>query len=245
MNVSKFYSFEKNITMINRILSICLFAILSFSISAQTFDYTPNENTTVYLECVEGIDATDIVHGTVTNLLAANNDLSWKRYELILPDGWTTFVCDINLCYGPNTGERHMEMSPNQSGAFDLHLHTNGHPGDSAVVKLCIFPTEDTTQAICHTYTFYCETVGNESVVLDELSVFPNPAKDVIQIENPYFSQSDKVKLELVNMSGQVLKSNYATGENTSFSISDVPSGTYVIRVSSDMGVVNRRVILR
>jgi hypothetical protein len=246
MNISKFYSFEKNITMINRILSICLFGALSFSISAQTFEFGPDEEIIVIFDCVEGTHVEEVVKGTVTNLLNSNNNVTWERTDVLLPVGWDAFICDVDLCWNGNKIKRDMVLTPNQSGDMDVHVNTRGEPGDSAIIQLCLYLTDDTTQSICYTYRFYCSAVSTESVEFDnQLSVFPNPAKDFIQIENPYFSQSEKVKIELVNMNGQVLKSDYANGENTSFSISEVPTGTYIVRISSDMGVVNKRVMIR
>jgi hypothetical protein len=80
----------------------------------------------------------------------------------------------------------------------------------------------------------------NESVLNgEEMSVFPNPAKDLIHVS--YTQNVTKGRIEILDMSGRVLRSIPAIGQNWTIDVSIFPSGIYTIRLISDNTIVSRK----
>ena len=74
----------------------------------------------------------------------------------------------------------------------------------------------------------------------------PNPVKDMAELSLT-LREDDNIRVELVNMAGKVIKTvaegDYAAGEYTlSVNCADVPSGTYLVRLTTQNGVLTRSV---
>jgi hypothetical protein len=60
------------------------------------------------------------------------------------------------------------------------------------------------------------------------VSVYPNPANNVVTVEN-----AENAQITIVNMVGQVVASQVANSNRESINISDLSNGTYVIRIEN------------
>ena len=70
-----------------------------------------------------------------------------------------------------------------------------------------------------------------------EIKLYPNPANDIITIEN---NGSQDLELELYDLSGRVLlKMNVVTGKQT-IETKDILSGTYIYRLVNSEGSIAR-----
>jgi hypothetical protein len=68
-----------------------------------------------------------------------------------------------------------------------------------------------------------------------EMNVFPNPATNYIVISA---KDNDKKNIQLVNMSGQIVKQTSGTG-NVTLSVNECKGGYYFVKVSNANGAVN------
>ena len=76
------------------------------------------------------------------------------------------------------------------------------------------------------------------------LSIFPNPAEDVLNIKLP--NQTLPVSVQLVDVNGQVVYQQEAvTGNELSIDVSGYRSGVYVLVVESGSKVTKRKVMIR
>ena len=74
----------------------------------------------------------------------------------------------------------------------------------------------------------------------DEVVVYPNPADDVVYVQ----SSSAMGSINVFSLSGkQVIVANAGGAQSTSLQVDNLPSGVYVIKISTDEGVVVRRMI--
>jgi hypothetical protein len=83
----------------------------------------------------------------------------------------------------------------------------------------------------------------NESLVND-LSVFPNPASQAVNVRFSYTGASLTVKL--LSMNGQEVYSDTKDGNgiyNNSISLKDLSGGLYLLQIITDHGVVNRKIV--
>ena len=80
------------------------------------------------------------------------------------------------------------------------------------------------------------------------LSVFPNPAEDVLNIQLP--GQTHPVDIQLIDVNGQVIyERKAATGDKLSIDVSGYRSGVYVLvvrtRAATDSKVAKRKVMIK
>jgi hypothetical protein len=85
------------------------------------------------------------------------------------------------------------------------------------------------------------QTLSTDSVDASNFVIYPNPTNDIITISSSTYSFNEVV---IVDLNGRVIKS--ATFENVSLATLDVASltaGVYFLNISSDEGVVNKKII--
>ena len=78
------------------------------------------------------------------------------------------------------------------------------------------------------------------------LNIFPNPARDKINIELPGRDANQAVTVELLNMAGQLLKTlTPGSSLNTiAIDIADVPGGICFVRVKTSSRVITRKIVI-
>ena len=80
----------------------------------------------------------------------------------------------------------------------------------------------------------YCTAI-EEIANLNSISIYPNPAEDVLNI-NLIFEQPQDAEVSIINLAGQVVYTQItgiSTNYNTSIDISNLSSGLYMTRISS------------
>ena len=71
---------------------------------------------------------------------------------------------------------------------------------------------------------------------IENLLVYPNPAKDVVKVKS-----SDKIlSIEILNTQGQVISSSQ---DSNSVELSNVAKGMYLLRITTDEGIQTKRII--
>lgn len=74
-------------------------------------------------------------------------------------------------------------------------------------------------------------------ITLDDLSLYPNPAKDNLNIKNGINSI-----VTLYNMSGDIVKSTVLTSANQQINISDLSSGTYIVKINNNNNIITSKI---
>ena len=72
-----------------------------------------------------------------------------------------------------------------------------------------------------------------------DISIYPNPASDVIYLDHPDILYWDKT--ELINMTGHVVRSSRY---NNMLTVADLPDGVYVLRLWKDGKSWVRKIII-
>lgn len=85
-------------------------------------------------------------------------------------------------------------------------------------------------------------TAGLNNNLASKLSVYPNPANNVINIDN---NESILVSaVSIVDLNGRTVKSLKFDGvSNAQINISDLSSGMYMMNISSDKGVTTKKIV--
>jgi len=92
-------------------------------------------------------------------------------------------------------------------------------------------------------YNMYIAKLGsftgiNEMISSLNISVYPNPASDIITI-----NIAISATIEIFNMEGQIIKRLKVKDDKTDIDISDFASGVYIIRAQTDSGITTKKFI--
>ncbi|HLO53070.1 MAG TPA: SusF/SusE family outer membrane protein [Saprospiraceae bacterium] len=79
----------------------------------------------------------------------------------------------------------------------------------------------------------------------DVIKIFPNPAKDFLNVEVNTDALKGQVKVTLYNVNGQELRTQVLNTQGTSkINVSDIQAGNYVLRISNDKNLVAKSVVI-
>ncbi|MEX1193245.1 MAG: T9SS type A sorting domain-containing protein, partial [Brumimicrobium sp.] len=82
-----------------------------------------------------------------------------------------------------------------------------------------------------------CDYLSLGEEKLTDLSVYPNPATDVVNISNP--TDSESLRIEMLDMNGRVVVSDADALSNTSeatIAIDHLQKGVYTLRIYNEDG---------
>jgi hypothetical protein len=139
------------------------------------------------------------------------------------------------------------QIATNVDNDWDIALFAQGsfsaipvRINDVNGVELYVYPKSDISQ---------WNAIGLEESTLNVLSIYPNPASEAFNIAHQSLGNST-INFSLLNLNGQTVKQR---AENTSagmavstFNITDVASGMYLLQVSVDQQLVaTKRVVVQ
>lgn len=91
---------------------------------------------------------------------------------------------------------------------------------------VCLEITDDCgTASVCETITVAAMPTSIESLSQHDLSIYPNPASDFINLS----AEENIDRIEIYNMLGQQVLSKYINSNNTQVDINRLPTGNYII----------------
>ncbi|MBK8954784.1 MAG: T9SS type A sorting domain-containing protein [Saprospiraceae bacterium] len=166
--------------------------------------------------------------GKVRNHTNEVLNILWTREILMMPAGWSTYVCDANNCYADKVGKC-PEIYPNviqpgDSTTLDVHVYEDGTMGEAHIV-MWVYEAEDTSKKVKVDYTFN-KVVSNKDIRNIAVKVYPNPASNSFTVDY----NTGLVRIDLVNILGRKIRSFRAV-PNSSYDISDLEDGMYFIRL--------------
>ena len=84
-------------------------------------------------------------------------------------------------------------------------------------------------------------SIGNQ-LSADQFTLFPNPASDVIYIENN--SSADQINISLLDIQGKEIFNNLFTrGETIALDIADLKKGIYLVKIGNKSAIVFKKII--
>lgn len=229
---------------------IFLAATLIFScafLRAQNITLTPN-----YAELDGDPSVILEIHIDLQNT-GEHQAMTWLRTMNEIPDGWTSSVCDFNLCWSPLADEPGypFDLKADTTGSvyvkFDARNYHDGAfdpiPG-CGDVGVTFYSTTDsanyTADAVFHARLGVEETDCSVAVISPVLensfAVYPNPAVNTINVMASFSAHISRV--EIVNIVGRTVQSETWTSGagKMGFDITALPQGIYFVRLINDKG---------
>ena len=81
----------------------------------------------------------------------------------------------------------------------------------------------------------------DEQEVNVEMAVYPNPTRNLIQVQLP--NEAEATEMELINMSGQVVATKTFSGKGSWMEMGDLPKGMYMLRIRNAEVCLTRKVL--
>ncbi len=97
------------------------------------------------------------------------------------------------------------------------------------------------TQALLFDNFSVSQVLGVNEFLSSQFSVYPNPAKNVINISNTTNAAISLV--EMTDMNGRVVKSQKVSGVSGQVSIADLASGMYMMNITTDQGKAVKKIV--
>jgi hypothetical protein len=200
--------------------------------SGQNFHFEPLD---VLSKTITTEDISDLTIDIIRNNTV---DTLYLEYELItntLPAEWYQGYCDNHGCWGS------LPESGTMSACYDdlnsyitLSIHPNGLDG-SGVVEYYVYEVGHYEDGLL--MRFNVDTpgfVGIEETESNQVSFYPNPAQDFINIE----SNEKIVDLSIFSLTGQMIQQTENPSSHNKISIANLKSGIYLIKSTDVSGVV-------
>ncbi|MES2485119.1 MAG: T9SS type A sorting domain-containing protein [Bacteroidota bacterium] len=103
-------------------------------------------------------------------------------------------------------------------------------------------PTSATGYLFLDTVSIGSELVGIDDVTLSMLTIYPNPATDVINISNA--AANPVSNIQIVDFNGRLVKNqNVNAATVAQVDISDLSAGIYMMNVTTEKGMVTKKIV--
>ena len=88
---------------------------------------------------------------------------------------------------------------------------------------------------------FSAKDVSVENIIaLINISVYPNPAKDIINI-----SSSEQInEVEIINLAGQIVYSSKENSKNLTINTAFLEKGNYLVNIHTDKGISTKKIVI-
>jgi len=88
-----------------------------------------------------------------------------------------------------------------------------------------------------HTFTSNCTLSLQENQLLDTISIYPNPVKDILHIQ----TNEEVLKVEIYDIYGRILSSKSVSNNN--IDLSELITGNYILKLHTKKGITNTKIV--
>lgn len=173
---------------------------------------------------------------------AADTSFTWRVLEYTLPTPWQFGFCDPEKCtFVESTTTGSFSIDTGAEGLFKADPVFLEEVAGAGVVRVIInsttIPTYEDT--ITFTITALPLSVRKANKQTQQVKVFPNPAKDVIQVE---MSSKQPTTIDVYNVLGAKVKTiSYRGDDYAKIEINDLPKGVYLLRINDNGQIITKQ----
>ncbi|MBK5285763.1 MAG: T9SS type A sorting domain-containing protein [Bacteroidia bacterium] len=181
-----------------------------------------------------------------------NTDQKWPQAMVDPTSGYVYVVYysqvgvstgyDINMAFSTDGGNSFVNVPVSSSPATvtNWYHHYIGNSAYNGIIRPA-WTTNDSLFTALISYSGLNLWLGAQQYeVQAALNIFPNPSTGVY-----FISSSAPGEIIVVNSTGQVVFKQFITGEQTSFDISNLPGGLYLVTLTTRQGRATQKIIKR
>lgn len=169
-----------------------------------------------------------------------NINVYWERITNNLPANHISYICDNNLCYGPDLSlcpeDNPNIMEPGYEFNLKLYVERSGLEEGSGLVEILLWEEGKKDQAVKVKYLVN-QVNSSSQFSKNALKIYPNPADDYFRIDGV----QDITQAIVFNIVGEEMLRFYVAGER-SYDISSLNSGIYLVKLVRNNGKIAKTI---
>jgi hypothetical protein len=180
---------------------------------------------------------------TNTSNIAQDTVFNWEVLEYTLPSQWSFGFCDPANCTIVGSGTKStFNLDTGAQGLLKADPVFLDSVAGTGVVKVLIKSAlqDSIYDTITFTVTATATFVRRSVKQAQQIKVFPNPAKDIVQVEMT--NQQQITSIEVYNILGARVKTiQHQGGDYAKISINDLPKGMYILRIHDNGQTITKQ----
>lgn len=216
---------------------LLLSLFVSTGLFAQDFSYSPSQVLDTDL-VTDDYNFAQIDFNTVDS---TGVTFIWQAIENTIPAEWEYSLCDYTSCYSgiPATGTMTAITTPQMESGVMGFLKITVQPGTTsgnAVVRFKVSDQADPSKSDTITFNFtHTSTASVKELTVETLSMYPNPANDVINLSN---GGTTNINYVITDLTGKSVNAGVVGGNETEqIDVSVLPAGLYFLRTVNTEGI--------
>lgn len=237
----------KKLNTMKRTLTLLLSAAFATTSWAQSVEVTLGEEIVNEGDTIEvaGMPEDQMVaeHFHVKNTTGEAIDVRIIKDEISLPEGMSYTFC-FDVCYQPTqTMSNPVTIDPEST--YPNSLDTDLIPDDNegiVLVKMTVKNISAENDSVAFFVRFNVGAIGINNLANNHLIVYPNPAKNYINID--YTGNNNFNNVEIYDAVGKVVKQISTTSVNQTIAVSDLANGVYLVMLKNNDAIISTRKVI-
>lgn len=178
-----------------------------------------------------------VAYANVRNTSESPANLRWVKLSSQVTTGWTSTICDVNLCYPDNVDSADFTLAGNSIGNVDGHFYPSNIVG-TGTLRVRIYQISNPSNSVI--VTFIGSTTGASVNQLSKptLKVYPVPTDNYLFLETT--ASFENADIEIYNMIGKRVAQFKSSAMKSRVSVGHLPKGQYIIRMNNGRDVLTK-----
>jgi len=188
------------------------------------------------------------IGGTGRNSMDMSFDTMWHHYAFIISQSTAKKQVYIDGHLFMNVPLLSVIINKNQNvaigGGYDPAMVNNFYHGYMDDIKIYDLAF-DSVQVHTAMTTTTCLVTGVEEISATSLKIYPSPSSGLLHIDIPFLQEA--VKLEVLNMNGELLQVKEVNNDNHSVELvlnESLPNGAYMLHLHSEKQEIKRAMFM-
>ena len=176
----------------------------------------------------------------IKNIKGQEVILKYAKVSSDFPSGWDVTLCDNFNCFTQlvDAGSFY-PMKDMEYGEMKVTIDAKGM-ADTAYIKYALWDIDNPSLRDTIEYTIYVNFGASANTLANsEVSLYPNPAKDVVNI-----LASKGSKASLYSSNGQLLLSKTIANKAEQLDVSGLKTGLYLLTMLNSKGIQSSQLII-